>query len=157
MKWIFVFLALVTSAAAQEQISVPQGGQHMIRLTKVPQTVIVPNESVARVELGGSPQTLIVYARAPGVTTITAQDDKGAVFYTAIVTVADCGFDRIVTVVNKQQELKNKKGGLETTLRPLELNDQHTMRCNKCRCQFFTPRDRPLDEDQVPPGSYQTQ
>lgn len=149
MRWLVAFLAMVGTAAAQDQITVATGGSSLIRLTKVPATVIVPNESVARVELGGSPQTLMVYGRTPGLTTITAQDDKGAVFYTAIVTVG--APDRVITIISKPEDKANKQKGVETTDRSLKLHDQYSYRCNQFRCQQFTPRNRPLDEDQVPP------
>lgn len=158
MRAFCVVAALVAAAPAwaQEQISVPIGGSYLLRLNRVPSTLIVPNENIIRVEpTGGSDRSFTVYGLGGGLTTLTAQDDRGAVFYTAVITVGSP--DRIVTIISKPKVNNRKIKGVDQTDIQLSLHEQYTMRCNEFRCQYFTPRNRPLDEDQTPPPQSQPQ
>jgi Flp pilus assembly secretin CpaC len=87
---IAVALLAAGTAVSQEQaqVQVPIGGARDVTLSQPASTMMVATEGILRAEpMPGSNRNFRLVGLRNGVTMLTAQNERGDVFYTAIVTV----------------------------------------------------------------------
>lgn len=142
-----LLLAFGVSALAQDHIRISVGETRGLALTRPMATVIVANEGIVRAEpVASSTQRLNLRGEGKGQTTLTIQDDKGAVFYSAIITVGSP--ERIITIISKSdtKQLSNAKGIDRLNVIP-NIHDEWTYRCDDSRCVRFQQHGQELKRD----------
>ncbi len=87
-----LFMAVSTVTLAAETIEVPLGGAGVVRLGQAARQVVVGNPAIADVTMQ-SPQTLAVFGKYPGGTTLLVLDGGGRVVLDATVVVVSAGAD----------------------------------------------------------------
>lgn len=135
-----MLLASCCAAGAQERVDVPLNGSVRIELRQPARTIVVPDQGVLRVEpVFGSDRTLRLVGEGRGTTTLSAQNDAGNVFYTAIVSVGTP--ERTIKIIGVPGGRAQKHGS------NLNLHDEYTYHCNDtgCRSGKDSRRDRRLD------------
>lgn len=155
-----VGLLCASQAIAQERLEVPVNGAIRIQLKQPVRTIVVPDEGVLHVEpIQGSDRAIRLSGVSRGTTTLSAQNEKGDVFYTAIVAVGPAARQVTIISVEKGGGNRSKKGAVQSTL---SLHDEYTYKCTEDGCERVkdSKRDKRLDrsfgvqpgEEQAPPA-----
>lgn len=151
-----VGLLCANQAIAQERLEVPVNSTIRIQLKQPVRTIVVPDEGILHVEtIQGSDRMLRLSGQNRGTTTLSAQNEKGDVFYTAIVTVGPVARQVTIISVEKGGGNRARKGPPQSTL---SLHDEYTYNCTENGCERVkeSKRDKRLDRwSGVQPGEEQ--